>query len=235
MLANICQNVVRSSGSITTGYALYLDAGDATSNTGSGATWYDLSGNGSDVTWNGGYGRGGSGSTAYFTLDGSSGTYANRTGLSFTGTTGTFSIWVYYTTTGNGYYMFQAASDYHKQLVLAASGNSLYWQGCLVNPTYTWNMSSNVAATGGLWFNHVGTWDGTTVNLYINGVLAATTAQLANIGGPTTPLSIGSLPVAWGYAGALNGRIAKVLVYTTALTGAELLSNYNADKARYGY
>jgi hypothetical protein len=32
-----------------------------------------------------------------------------------------------------------------------------------------------------------------------------------------------------------DGKIAEVRVYSTSLTGAEVLNNYNSTKARYGF
>ena len=63
------------------GASLLLDAGQASSYS-SGTAWVDLSGNGYDMTWQSSYGRGGSGTAAYFT-QGSA--YAQRTSTSFYG------------------------------------------------------------------------------------------------------------------------------------------------------
>lgn len=74
-IANFAQPIVTSGGGyakniVTDGLIMYLDAGIAASNPGSGTTWYDLTPNGYNWTLNNGASFAGSGATAYVGFDG---------------------------------------------------------------------------------------------------------------------------------------------------------------------
>ena len=78
------------------------------------------------------------------------------------------------------------------------------------------------------------------MNLYINGVLAATEVT---IGGGGTPLS-GNAGISMATrndttnpttaSNFLNGGIAVARIYSAALTAQQVLQNYNAEKSRFG-
>jgi len=71
-IANFAQPVAAggfSKNIVTSGLLMYVDAGIAASNQG-GSTWYDLSGNGYDWTFNNGTAFAGSGASAYVNFDG---------------------------------------------------------------------------------------------------------------------------------------------------------------------
>jgi ribonucleotide monophosphatase NagD (HAD superfamily) len=83
-------------------------------------------------------------------------------------------------------------------------------------------------------FSHVvGTWDGTTLRLYINGVLSAQRVPGA------TPVDLGydiyiggSYSVAGGFAGQyFNGLIDEASYYSRALSASEIQAIYNAGDA----
>jgi hypothetical protein len=87
------------------------------------------------------------------------------------------------------------------------------------------------------WAQVVYVWKNISVNsleTYINGVsigsVSHTLNGLLNTG---TPLYIGSYN-GGEYAQWFNGKIGVVRLYNTALTDAEVLQNYNADKSTYG-
>lgn len=92
---------------------------------------------------------------------------------------------------------------------------------------------SAVGITNGVWVHIVGSWDGYTKRIFVNGELKnevaksgalVTTAQGASVGrfGGTTT----------GYY--FNGSIAKVMVYNRGLTASEVKDNFNAHRGRYG-
>jgi hypothetical protein len=86
-------------------------------------------------------------------------------------------------------------------------------------------------------FSHLaGTWDGTTLRLYINGVLNAQSTPHASPVDSGCPFSIGGFysPTAdsCGYVGQFfNGLIDEASYYSRALSGAEIQSIYNAGGA----
>ena len=234
MLADICANVVRTR-PITTGYSLYLDAGNASSNSGSGATWSDLSGNGYDMTWTGGYGRGGSGATAYFTTDGINGTHAKRTSTSFYGAAQTWSGWFYATRDATQFPMSEElGGNYFLGLLWTAGGNISFIGYDSVS--YRFQTPTTGGATGlsqSTWYHFAGVYDGSNAYVYVNGTQAATVAQTGSITAQTTTYKIGTYSET--NTSVWQGRIAQVVLYSTALSAAQVLTNFNADKARYGY
>ena len=81
-------------------------------------------------------------------------------------------------------------------------------------------------------FNYVVTYDGTNARGYLNGVLTDTT----NIGSQTystATLRLGKYTDA--YPLYFNGNIYQAAIYNRALTGSEVLTNYNTFKTRFGY
>ena len=88
--------------------------------------------------------------------------------------------------------------------------------------------TAGAAATAG-WHHLVGTWDGTTMVLYVDGVAQAATAV------DSTPIaSAGPLVIGRGFAGGaatkpFTGEIADVQVYQQALKASDVLTLYNGD------
>jgi hypothetical protein len=86
-------------------------------------------------------------------------------------------------------------------------------------------------------FSHLaGTWDGTTLRLYVNGVLNAQKAPGASPVDSGCPFQIGGFynPAAGSCSGVgqfFNGLIDEASYYSRALTGAEIQSIYNAGGA----
>jgi hypothetical protein len=82
-------------------------------------------------------------------------------------------------------------------------------------------------------FSHlVGTWDGTTLRLYVNGVLNAQSTPGASPVDSGCPFSIGGFYNTCGYVGQFfNGLIDEVSYYSRALSGGEIQAIYLADGA----
>jgi hypothetical protein len=72
------------------------------------------------------------------------------------------------------------------------------------------------------WHQLVGTYDGTTMSLYIDGQLAATTATNIQIGQNTMPLSIGGNLGSYGF----KGLIGDVKIYNRGLSAVEVQTLY---------
>jgi hypothetical protein len=74
------------------------------------------------------------------------------------------------------------------------------------------------------------TFNGTTLSLYLNGVLQGSTT-----GGAVTLDSIQDMYIGARIQGNyFNGNISNAQVYNRALTAAEILQNFNALRGRYG-
>jgi hypothetical protein len=85
--------------------------------------------------------------------------------------------------------------------------------------------------TPGAWYQIVGTYDGTTIKLYVNNALINQTAYTG------TPASNGAgirLMSRWDDAEFWGGRLSIVRIYDTALDLASVTQNYDAERARFG-
>ena len=219
------------------GASLLLDAGQASSYS-SGTAWVDLSGNGYDMTWQSSYGRGGSGTAAYFT-QGSA--YAQRTSTSFYGASQTWSGWFYPTVvptvvaglleeddgTGINQILLQLAND--------GANVKVGWNG-YDTAAYRFQTPMTGGAAGlpiNVWYHICGTYDGSNAYLYVNGVQVSTVAQTGAITAVTTTFKIGAYTV--GNVYPFTGRTAQVILYSSALTAAQVQTNFNAVCTRYGY
>ena len=84
--------------------------------------------------------------------------------------------------------------------------------------------TSNAELRDGLWHHIVGTWDGATARLYVDGVVQTATGtgsgavQVANT---TTIIGSDSVP-----AGYYSGMVDEVAVYASALTPARILTHH---------
>ena len=107
-------------------------------------------------------------------------------------------------------------------LVRSASGTNYINIGPSTGPSY------------GNWIQVVFVADSSNVELYVNG---ASLASVSSGGGlPQTSndyLTIGKRSHAGG-TGGWNGVFRICRMYSSALTAAEVLNNYNADKAKFG-
>ena len=90
--------------------------------------------------------------------------------------------------------------------------------------------------TTGAWHHVVGTWDGSTVRVYVDGNIGGTTASTSNMNNSTLPTVIGGLQTeAGGYVdGDWNGKVANAKVYNRALSLLDISQNFNAQRERFG-
>lgn len=215
---------------IQNGLVLHLDAANLASYSGSGSTWYDLSGNGNDVTtvssptYNSGYW--------------STGTYGYFTG------SGTSSI-----PTGNSPYTMQAwirlpAWGYRSGIMAIGSYGTLNQSNALRTGDnqipgdfvhYWWandlNITNNDASLStNVWFMITALYDGTNRTVWAN------TTQIGTDTPGTHNVTSTSFEIASTYFGGetLKGDIAIALIYNKALISAEIQSNFNFFKTRFG-
>lgn len=152
------------------------------------------------------------------------------TNTTFSLETYSFSLWTYQTLNGTyqtplsetrdccgtGYHGFELSTSY--------TANNLIHRLWKSDGTQT-------GASGGTtdlnsWDFFVGTYDGSTINLYKNGSLVTSSAYSGGVGTPTTTLKIGRMGIQ--PAGAFGGSIDDVHVYNRALSQAEVTSLYAA-------
>ena len=214
---------------VTTGLKVYLDALNPASYPGSGTTWYDLSGNGNDVSMqNSGSITWSPGPIGYFSTV--SNGWFNRTSASNVPTGNspyTLSAWVQLGSSwnGNGFMSIGPFGNGNEANAFrAGSTNQLlnYWWGNDLS------VNISVSPTNG-WFNAVAKYDGTTRSIWVNGVLAGSDTP---VGHNVTSSDIQISKTAGNEY--LQGNIAQALIYNVALSGSEILANFNASKSRFG-
>ena len=209
--------------SFLSGITLHLDAKFYP---GSGTTWTDLSGKGTNATLVGSPSYSSS-NDGYFSFVPASTQYATVSGTPLNPTSYTKSVWCMFnvstdnnliSNSDSGHFMFTSGTN---KLYCGHSG----WTGFPTTYSSTANISNSV------WYNFTLTFSTTAgMALYINGSLDSTyTAQ------KTAP-SGGSVNIASFSNGGnmLNGRIAKALVYERAISADEASKLFTLDRSRFG-
>jgi hypothetical protein len=92
-------------------------------------------------------------------------------------------------------------------------------------PNGTFNAFSGVVPSQNVWYNIVGTYDGSNVKIYIDGVLKATSSASGNINSNTELMMLGDGGYG-GYSQLLNGNLDEVSIYSRGLTQSEVTSIY---------
>ena len=221
------------------GLVLNLDAGNPYSYAGSGATWYDVSGNSFNATLiktptynsdNGGI-LNWNGVDQYATVPMSS---------TLRVTSITQEVWVYLSSTADQVFIgSQYGTGSNNSFALWISGGTFYFG---VNTGGTFYASSFSTPSIGVWYHLVHTYGGSSQSLYINGSLIGvySSAATGNIAYDVnnTKLAIGADFNGTGYDTVptlfVNGKMPVVRIYNIALSAAQVLQNYNATKGRFG-
>tara|TARA_R110000868_G_scaffold290708_1_gene550883 strand:- start:88 stop:840 length:753 start_codon:yes stop_codon:yes gene_type:complete len=209
-----------SSATVLTGLIQYLDAGKSNSYSGTGSAW-------TDISPSGGYNVTLVGNPAWTNTNGGRFDFNNNPYGTFSApslTSFSVSFWV----------NFQVASGEQRLCTFnpGASERGMAYDGTKV---FFWNGvsgSPNYAATTqpiNNWFNICYTSTSGAGRMYINGSLNASFADHNNIAASTS--YIGSFDTA---GRKLRGFLSVVMLYNKVLTAAEVLTNFNADKVRFG-
>ena len=227
---------------VSTNLQLYLDAANAASYSGSGTTWYDLSGNGNTVAMqnsgdisytNSGGGYFSTGATGYFEK-------TSPTNIPFGSNPYTISTWVQIPTGWPGtdnltMVNIGSTPTYRNFNSFGASSTGYLYNAWFREPsdpadlvTTSWTPSS--PSTN--WMNVVVEWDTTTRSIWYNGVQQISQTVGTGYLGNNTDVLIGvDYP---GFGNYLRGNIGQVLIYNRALNSNEINQNFIAVKARYG-
>jgi len=219
--------------SIVDGLVLYLDAANPDSYPGSGTIWYDLSESGyhmnsrNDVhtTWT---------APGYWIFDGTTNNRQwYRDALIGIQNNMTIEAWISPDTYVGDMILLNQGAFYH---TYPNERMSNYWYG-KTNPGYHYTTANSV--TPNIWTHTCSVWDSSgsgDLLQYINGTLNFTHTGDANGTGNN---GTGELEIGAEYSSAnsrqFNGYIAIIKVYINALSGVEVLQNYNALKSRFGH
>lgn len=207
---------------------VYLDANDARSYPGSGTTWYDISGNGRNGTWNSvDY------QTTYFNTSGRycTGPASNSFGIDNTSGYTIFFVWYQHSLTNGGAFKFYSSnntSNYRGIFSHATWGNgNIYFDqgGCcntdtrlnvaVTNPTGTWHTTAIVRLT-----------NSSTRYIYMDGSLIATnTAAALDINLNSTAVDYVSDTT--NYSGTWDAAIKCFLAYNRGLNSTEITALHN--------
>ena len=205
---------------VTNGLVLCLDAGNVKSYVSGSTSWNDLTSNQNVGTLTNGptfnTGSGGSivfdGSNDYINL----GNPSTLNILNFT-----VCAWAKSSTFTN-----------YQNIIFKGTSTGQY--GIALNSSGDWTIQPNTGFTGDIlslntWNFFVGTYNGTQITAYRNGVQKQQYSIAQSYFGSI--ITVGTDTVNSRY---FNGNIAQVSIYNRALSATEILQNYNATKTRFG-
>ena len=179
----------------------------------------------------------------YFTHNGTSSTVSVADNALLEPGTGDFTLeaWVYYSVLAGSTRTFISktnnnggAADWSYGLRTNGTTGATYMEvgngtTSITTPTYT--------VTTGTWYQIVGIWTNVASNslaLYVNGASQGSNSHsFASVKNSTNPLYLGSYN-GGEFSQWFNGRMGIVRYYSAALTGEQVLQNYNANRGIYG-
>jgi len=228
---------------VTSGLVLLLDAANPASYPGTGTTWTDLSSSTNVGTLIGSPSFSSSvGGTMVF--NGNNGhnyiSVADNASLNLT-TAGSLSIWINPNTLSQPNFYTSLIS---KTIGGGAAEQSyyLYWTGGniygIIQNNGEYKIISTPIPTSLGWYNYVFTWGNGYLNLYKNGVSVSTpVASTMSAQSLATPVNIGGFIFlgAGLSSNTFDGEIPIVSIYNRWLTPAEVLTNFDAVKSRFGF
>jgi hypothetical protein len=222
------------------GLVVHLDASNASSYSGTGPTWYDLTSNNADFnlenspTYNASNG-------GYFEFNGSNqaASSPSSTGVTSFDYTDDYSVEIWYNPD-----VSQINSDSWIVSKWVGSGDFPYGLRYRTTSVQFWSevydsgttYRARAASTSGSWVQNVSVYDWSNDQLmsYIDGNLASSVIDLSLI---TTTVA-NSTSVVLGRRGDsighFKGGVAIFRIYDKALSSTEILQNYNANKDRFG-
>lgn len=220
---------------VTDGLVLYLDAANPKSYPGTGTAWNDLSGNGNHGSNSGGptYSAENKG---YFSFDNTNDVSIISDSPSLNPTTAlSIESWVMFAIGSSSDFIFEKG-NVNTQYSLFSHGSDIVFRTKHEGDTSydTQNPSkTSVGVVNGQWHHIVGSWDGTTKRIYIDGVLKNSIAKSGNLVTTTPGAAVGRFGgTSTGYY--FEGNISKVAVYSKGLSDLEVKQNFEALRGRFG-
>jgi hypothetical protein len=214
---------------------LWLDVGQTTSYPGSGSTWTDLSGNGNNGTL--------VNSPTFISTDGGGCIQLDGTNdhitlpvTGFAPASLTIDYWIK-RISDEGYFWVIDNNDQPELRMLFTSSGKLQIYFYDDGAYFSSALSTTTFSTDS-WYNITATLTNSSQNVYINGnqeILTTTGTYTGNPGSNAGEHTLGTYnrPGA-GYGGYANVRIGSYKFYNRVLTAAELSTNFNALRGRYG-
>lgn len=220
---------------VTNGLQFFVDAGNSLSYPGSGTTWYDLSGNGNDVTLT---------STTFTTDAGgaivssssasNAGNSAATTNMNFAGGGFSISVWIRHTGTVDTArvqrYFTLPSSPVEGPVLRHNSSSAASLHGYIFDSGSTIRQvdvaSQIVTAT---YYNCVFNYDGSVFRLYKNNVQVGSLTQSITNPTPANNFSLFPSGTEW-----FEGNMYIAQYYNRSLSVAEIEQNYNAFRYRFG-
>ncbi len=223
-----------TSGIVTTGLVLNLDAGNATSYPGTGTTWTDLSGNGNNATLTNG--------PTYTSANGGAIVFDGTDDHALLNTTsvisGDFTVEVWFNQTS-----YTPSSFASQRCLVGGSDNSSGSDNCqfIIGDNGTILLAINGAGvtltptTTGLmilnnWYHIIWTRTGSNITTYLNNVSRSTGTSSGNV----RVDRVGQVGANNGLSKNFPGKISSVRFYNKFLTQAEVSQNFDALRGRYG-
>lgn len=218
---------------------LYLDAGNSSSYPGTGSDWFDLSGFNNDATLQ---------NTPTYSSSYSGILQFDNTSLesAITPDLGNLSNW-----TLEAWVRFATVPISSNPNATSIISN-LYTGGTSLNYSMgtnnapgsynvnvgffdgAWHNTTGFQPTANVWYQIVGTYDGTTIRQYINGVASGGTVSYSGSptsGGVTQLMKRwDATPIAGDYT---DGDLAIVKIYNQALSSTDVLYSYNSTYSRF--
>lgn len=215
------------------GLVLHLDAANVKSYPGSGTTWSDLSGQGNHGTINGMTHS--LSNNGYFVLDGTNDVCTIPNSDSLNPTSGlTIESWVNFDGASTDF-IFEKG-NVNTQFSLFSHGSDIVFRTFHEGDGsyHTQNPSkTSVGVVNGQWHHIVGSWDGSTKRIYIDGELKNSVSKSGTLKTTTPGAAVGRFGgTSTGYW--FDGNIAKVSVYERGLTSDEIRQNFEAVRGRFG-
>ena len=231
---------------VTTGLVFNLDAANKSSYPGSGDVWYDVSGNGvngglSGITYS-------SANDGCFIFNGTSSNVSLGSSLIYPSIAVdyiTMEAWVMADVNTYGYLFSRQYSSAFNNLPYSlnvggnSSSTSIDGIGFIIGNQWK-NSGINYDIRGTeLWYQVVGTFDGSTLKYYLNGELDRSSTEGTGLVLPKNNFNLwlGFTP-ATSYWERVNryfgGKMAIARMYNRALLPAEILQNYDASRTRFG-
>jgi hypothetical protein len=120
------------------------------------------------------------------------------------------------------------------KIQLPYTGYMLWYNSSTVDLYFNGSTRANSSTTisANKWYNVVGTYNGATASIYINGTLDTATNVATNANATGVNFMVGK----YNDAGGRNfaGGISNVLAYNRTLSSTEITQNFNALRGRYG-